>query len=67
MCEEYLQWCVQHPAHLRMVRGHIHKLITVCEGGGSSRVAAGWFVPPQHVSSVSTCVYKHWAAVVGPE
>lgn len=28
-CEEYLQLCEQHPTHLRMVRGHVHKLITV--------------------------------------
>lgn len=32
MCEEYLQWCEQHPSHLRMVRGHVHKLITVGVG-----------------------------------
>lgn len=27
-CEEYLQQCEQYPTHLRMVRGHVHKLIT---------------------------------------
>lgn len=29
VCDEYLEWCEKHPSHLRMVRGHVHKLITV--------------------------------------
>jgi hypothetical protein len=29
LAEEYLQLCESYPSHLRMVRGHVHKLITV--------------------------------------
>lgn len=38
LCDEYLEWCEKHPTHMRMVRGHVHKLITVGEVHDSSDV-----------------------------
>lgn len=49
MCEEYLQWCEKHPTHLRMVRGHVHKLITV---------SGCWSAPDD--SWCGACILRGW-------
>lgn len=41
LCCDYLERCAAAPTHTRMVRGHVHKLITVRAGEGREEEGEG--------------------------